>query len=198
MRSAWSCPTPARPGWATRLAVKANILLGVGGGIAAFKAAALASQLVQRGYAVRVAMTAGALEFVGPKTFAGLTGRPVILSSTQIDPDGAAPHIAATRDADLMIIAPATADLLARLAAGLCSDPVSLAAIACRCPRLLCPAMNDAMWQNAIVARNVQTLRGSGFEILGPTEGHLAEGYEAIGRMVEPQDIAAAVEARLS
>lgn len=172
-------------------------MLGVGGGIAAFKVAALASQLVQRGHEVRVAMTPSAAEFVGALTFEGLTGQKVIRSATQVDPDGGVPHIAATRDADLMVIAPATADLVARLAAGLCGDPVSLAAIACRCPRLLCPAMNDAMWENAIVQRNVQTLRDAGFEVLGPVAGHLAEGYDAIGRMVEPDAILEAIEGLL-
>ncbi len=176
---------------------RAKVLLGVGGGIAAFKAAALCSQLVQRGYDVRVALSPSAGQFVGALTFEGLTGKPVILSSTQIDPDGSVPHIAATRDAALMVIAPATADLLGRLAAGLCDDPVTLAAIACRCPRLLCPAMNDAMWENRIVQRNVETLTAHGFELLGPVAGHLAEGYDAVGRMVEPEAILAAVEERL-
>lgn len=179
------------------MARRSQILLGVGGGIAAFKVAALASQLVQRGHDVRVAMTPAATEFVGAVTFEGLTGHKVMLSPTQIDPDGSAPHVAATRGADLLVIAPTTADLLARLAAGLCGDAVSLAAVACRCPRLLCPAMNDAMWENAIVQRNVRTLREAGFEILGPVEGRLAEGYAAIGRMVEPEAIVEAIERRL-
>jgi len=175
-----------------------RILLGVGGGIAAFKVAALASQLVQRGHEVRVAMTPSAAEFVGAVTFEGLTGHVVIGSPTQIDPDGTAPHVAATSEADLMVIAPATADLIGRLAAGLCDNAVALAAVACRCPRLLCPAMNDAMWQNPIVQRNVHTLVEAGYEVLGPVEGHLAEGYDAIGRMLEPEDIIAAIESRLA
>ena len=167
-----------------------RILLGVGGGIAAFKAAALASLLVQRGHSVRVAMTRAATEFVGPVTFEGLTGQTVIVSSTQVDPDGSVPHIAATRDADYLVIAPATADLIARLAAGVCDDAVTLAAMSCRCRRILCPAMNDAMWEDSIVQRNVRTLTEHGFEMLGPVEGHLAEGYDAAGRLVEPETIA--------
>ena len=95
-----------------------NILLGVGGGIAAYKVAALSSSLVQAGHSVRVAMTRGACEFVGPRTFEGLTSNPAILSSTQVDADGNAPHIVATTAADILVIAPATAGLLARLAAG--------------------------------------------------------------------------------
>lgn len=170
-----------------------TILLGVGGGIAAFKAAALCSRLVQDGHRVRVAMTSAAREFIGPRTFEGLTGSVAILSATQVDPDGTVPHVTAARDADLLVIAPATADLIARIAVGLCDDPVSLAAVACRGARLLCPAMNDAMWQSPSVQRNIAVLEGDGFEILGPVEGHLAEGYIGIGRMAEPEDIAAAI-----
>ena len=170
-----------------------RVLLGVGGGIAAFKAAALASQLVQRGAEVRVAMTPGALEFVGARTFEGLTGKTVVLRSTQVDPDGSVPHITATQGADVLVIAPCTAGLLARLAAGSCADAVCLAAVSAECRRIVCPAMNDAMWREAAVQRNVETLRERGFEILGPVEGHLAEGYDAIGRMLEPEEILASV-----
>ena len=176
----------------------AKIVLGVGGGIAAFKAAALASQLVQREHEVHVAMTASAQQFIGALTFEGLTGRRVIVTSTQIDADGRAPHIDATRDADLMIVAPATANTLGKLASGLCDDPVTLLAIACRCPRLLCPAMNDAMWEDSIVQRNVEELRGHGYVFAGPDVGHLAEGYDAPGRMVEPEAIVEAAHSLLA
>ncbi len=170
-----------------------KILLGVGGGIAAFKVAALASLLVQRGHTVRVAMSRDAEAFVGRRTFEGLTGKPAIVSSTQIDPDGAAPHIAATREADVFVVAPATADLCARLAAGAADDAVSLAALTFRGRRILCPAMNDAMWADRGVQRNVLALREAGYELLGPVTGWLAEGYAAIGRMVEPDAILAAI-----
>lgn len=173
-----------------------EVLIGVGAGIAAFKVAALCSQLVQHGCAVRVAMTARAPEFVGVVTFAGLTGRPVITRSTQIDADGSVPHIEAARAAQLYVIAPATADLLARLAAGSADDAVALLALSCRCPILLCPAMNDAMWLHPAVQRNVEMLEQRGMERLGPVRGHLAEGYDAIGRMVEAEVILAAVLAR--
>ncbi|MCR9246385.1 MAG: hypothetical protein NXI31_15235 [bacterium] len=170
-----------------------NVLLGVGGGIAAYKVAWLASRLVQRGDAVRVAMTPDATRFVGSVTFAGLTGRPPILTTTQIDPDGAVPHIDAAQWADVYAIAPATADLLARLAGGAAADPVALLALTCRCPLLLCPAMNDAMWQAAAVQDNVARLQARGVRMLGPVVGHLAEGYDAIGRMVEPDEILAEI-----
>ncbi len=170
-----------------------KVLLGVGGGIAAFKAAALASQLVQAGCELRVAMTRDAHRFIGATTFAGLSGSQVIASSTQIDADGSAPHIQATKNADCLVIMPATASLIARLAAGVCDDPVTLCSVAFRGRRIACPAMNDAMWEDPSVQRNVDRLRADGFEILGPVEGHLAEGYAAMGRMIEPEAVIAAV-----
>lgn len=170
-----------------------RVVLGVGGGIAAFKVAALASQLVQRGVSVRVAMTPSAQAFIGALTFEGLTGQRAVLRSTQVDPDGSVPHLEATKDADCLLIAPATADLLARLAAGVCDEPVGLAAVTAHCRRIVCPAMNDAMWNDTSVQRNLATLRARGFEVLGPVEGHLAEGYNAIGRMVEPEAMLAAI-----
>jgi phosphopantothenoylcysteine decarboxylase/phosphopantothenate--cysteine ligase len=170
-----------------------RVLLGVGGGIAAYKLAVVTSKLVQAGCEVRVALSRGAEAFIGRVTFEGLTGSPAIVSSTQVDPDGSVPHIAATRDADVLVVAPATADLLARLAAGFADDPVALASVACRCRRIVCPAMNDAMWEDAGVQRNVATLRERGFELLGPATGWLAEGYPAVGRMVEPEEILAAL-----
>jgi phosphopantothenoylcysteine decarboxylase/phosphopantothenate--cysteine ligase len=167
------------------------VLLGVGGGIAAYKAAFLASRLVQAGVDVRVSMTPRATEYIGALTFEGLTGRKVIAGSTQVDADGSVPHIEAARWANVYCIAPATADLLARLASGAADDAVSLLALTCRCPMLVCPAMNDGMWLAAAVQENCERLRRRGVELLGPVHGRLAEGYEAVGRMVEPEAIAA-------
>lgn len=164
-------------------------LLGVGGGIAAYKVAFLASRLVQAGVKVRVAMSPAATRFVGPLTFAGLCGTQPILSTTQVDADGAVPHIDAAKAASVYCVAPATAGVLAQLAAGAADDPLALLALTCRCPIVLCPAMNDAMWLSPAVQQNVATLRARGCEVLGPVEGHLAEGYDAIGRMVEPEAI---------
>jgi phosphopantothenoylcysteine decarboxylase/phosphopantothenate--cysteine ligase len=166
-----------------------NVLLGVGGGIAAYKAAFVASRLVQAGCRVRVAMSARAAEYVGPLTFEGLTGQRVIASTTQIDADGSAPHIQAAVAADLFVIAPATAGLLHHLSYGAADDPVALLGLTCRCPVLVCPAMNDAMWLAPPVQENAARLRARGWHLLGPVEGHLAEGYDAIGRMVEPEAI---------
>jgi len=170
-----------------------KVLLGVGGGIAAFKAAALASQLVQKGCELRVAMTRDAGKFIGATTFGGLSGRQVIRSSTQVDADGSLPHIQATKEADCYVILPATASLIARLAAGVCDDAVTLCAVAFRGRRVLCPAMNDAMWEDPSVQRNLNTLRADGYEILGPVEGPLAEGYAAMGRMIEPEEVLATI-----
>ncbi len=172
-----------------------EVLLGIGGGIAAYKIAMVASRLVQQGWSVRVAMTSRATEYVGALTFEGLTGHKAILSSTQVDADGSVPHIAAARAAKVYCIAPATADLLGRLAAGLADDPVALLALTCRCPILVCPAMNDAMWLHPVVQQNKAALQVRGLHFLGPVEGHLAEGYDAIGRMVEPDRIVAEIQA---
>jgi phosphopantothenoylcysteine synthetase/decarboxylase len=177
------------------VAVTRRVLLGVGGGIAAYKLAFLASRLVQRGTEVRVAMTRHAVEFVGAATFEGLTGRKAVLSSTQVDADGSPAHIGTARWAHVYVVAPATADLLGKLALGAADDPVTLLAITCRCPIVVCPAMNDAMWQAPGVQHNCAVLRARGVHFLGPVEGHLAEGYDAIGRMVEPEAIEARIDA---
>lgn len=168
-----------------------RVLLGIGGGIAAYKLAFVASRLEQQGVAVRVAMTPRATEFVGALTFEGLTHAKVILSPTQVDADGSLPHIEAARTADVYVIAPATADLLAKLANGAADDAVTLLALTCRCPILICPAMNDAMWNAPAVQENRARLAARGVEFLGPVTGHLAEGYDAIGRLIEPDAILA-------
>ena len=168
-----------------------KVVLGVGAGIAAYKVAVVASKLVQLGADVRVAMTPSSLAFVGPSTFGGLTNTQPILSSTQVDDDGTVPHIDAARGAGVYCIAPATAGSLAQLASGAADDPVALLATTVTCPLVVCPAMNDAMWQQAAVQANVAQLVERGVEVLGPVEGHLAEGYDAVGRMVEPEQIVA-------
>ena len=171
-----------------------RVLVGVGAGIAAFKVAALTSQLVQQGFSVRCALTRDAERFVGAVTFEGLTGQPAFIRSTQIDPDGTPPHIHATRDLHAFVVAPGTAALLARLAAGVADDAVTLSAqLVGDVPKIVCPAMNDAMWHHPSVARHLEVLRRDGWSVLGPVDGHLAEGYSAIGRMVEPEQILAAV-----
>jgi phosphopantothenoylcysteine decarboxylase/phosphopantothenate--cysteine ligase len=171
-----------------------RIVLGVTGGIAAYKAAILASRLVQKGATVRVAMTQWATQFVGPLTFEGLTGTKVVLAPTQVDEDGSVPHIDAAKGADAYVVAPCSADMLSKLATGAADDPVSLLALTMKCPVLVCPAMNDAMWTNAAVQHNVSVVTSRGIRMVGPVVGHLAEGYDAIGRMVEPEAVVAALE----
>jgi len=169
------------------VAIAKHAIIGVGGGIAAYKVAFLVSRLVQSGVSVRVAMTPSSLQFVGAVTFAGLTGAQPILSSTQVDRDGSVPHIDAAKNADVYCIAPATAGVLAQLASGAADDAVALLALTVKCAIVVCPAMNDAMWHAESVQANVATLKARGVEVLGPVTGHLAEGYDAIGRMVEPE-----------
>ncbi len=169
-----------------------KVLLGVSGGIACFKAAALCSMLVQSGAAVRVVMTRAARKFIGPVTFQALTGQAVITSIWQRDDHPESQHVGLARWCEAMVIAPATADLIARLAAGLCDDPVTLAAAALprNTPLLLAPAMNEQMWESPITQRNLATLREMlRCKVIGPSEGWQACRTAGPGRMSEPAQI---------
>jgi phosphopantothenoylcysteine decarboxylase/phosphopantothenate--cysteine ligase len=186
-------PTPAR-----RLAGK-RIILGVGGGIAAYKSCDLASRLVHDGATVTAILTRTALKLVTPYTFEALTGRPCLTRMFhRIEPHGSPfPHLQPADDADLVIIAPATANVMARLAHGMASDLLSTLMLSIRCPVLLCPAMNTRMWEHPATQANAKTLRGYGYELLGPAAGRLACGTEGAGRMVEPDEIVEAARKRL-
>lgn len=162
-----------------------RITLGVSGGIAAYKAADLASKLTARGAAVHVILTAAAAKFVGPVTFAGVTGNPVHQDLFAGSPDCAIPHIDLASRADLLVIAPATANVLAKLAAGLADDLLSAAALAATCPVLVCPAMNAAMYRHRAVQKNLQVLRSYGYHILEPASGRMACGTVGQGRLPE-------------
>ena len=148
-----------------------TIVLGVGGGIAAYKACDLARLFVKGGGQVRVAMTSAAARFVGPLTFQALTGAPVLVDLLDPEADRAYGHLALARAADLLVIAPATADLLARLRAGMADDAVTTTALACQAPVLLAPAMNTRMWQNPAVRENVAALSRRGWHVVGPASG---------------------------
>jgi phosphopantothenoylcysteine decarboxylase/phosphopantothenate--cysteine ligase len=154
----------------------------VSGGIAAYKVADLVSRLVQAGCEVRVAMTAAATRFVGPATFHGLTGRPVQTDLFAADgpPE---PHVELGDWAQAALVAPATADLVARLARGHADDLVAATVLAARCPVVVAPAMNDAMWAKPAVAENVAALRAHGFTVVEPESGHLASGHVGAGRL---------------
>lgn len=166
-----------------------EILLGVTGGIAAYKAAELTSKLVQWGARVTVVLTPAAERFIGRTTFEALTGRPVYsdLFSPQEHYQGE--HIGLARRAELVVIAPATADFLAKAAIGLADDLLSTLVLAATCPKLVAPAMNADMWAKPPVQRNLRQLREDGWHILEPGEGWLSCGQVGPGRMAEPAEI---------
>jgi phosphopantothenoylcysteine decarboxylase/phosphopantothenate--cysteine ligase len=166
-----------------------HIALGVSGGIAAYKAAELVRQLIKQGATVQVVMTEAATHFITPVTFQALSGNPVFID--QWDPRVAnnMAHIDLSRAADVLLIAPASADFLAKVAHGLADDLLSTLILARDCPLLVAPAMNRQMWENAATQRNIATLRNDGIAILGPACGEQACGENGLGRMLEPEEI---------
>ncbi|MBM4013011.1 MAG: phosphopantothenoylcysteine decarboxylase [Planctomycetes bacterium] len=175
-----------------------EIVLGVSGGIAAYKAAVLASTLVQRGAGVTAVLTKNARRFVGPATFAALTGRPVAARS--FDPAGfpLGAHIELAERADLVVVAPASADCLAKLAVGAADDLLTTLVLCAECPLLVAPAMNAAMWAKPAVQRNVDRLAADGVHVIPPGSGWLSCRTQGVGRMAEPAEIAAVVERMLA
>ena len=166
-----------------------RVLVGVCGGIAAYKVCEVVSSLVQRGAEVTVAMTRAARKFVGRTTFQALTGRRVLTSLWSADEASEIQHIALTDSAHVMLIAPATADVLGKIAAGVADDVVTTLVIGAASPVLLAPAMNERMWRNPIVQRNIAALKELGYHRVGPGEGWLACRSVGPGRMAEPQEI---------
>ncbi len=174
-----------------------RIVVGIGGGIAAYKVAPLVSRLVQRGNNVDVVLTHGATQFVGPATFAALCGRaPVTNAYDARFPLG--PHIELAEETDLLVIAPATARLLASCALGLADDLLSTLYLACDCPVLMAPAMSSTMWEQPSVQRHVDTLRGDGVWVAGPTSGWLSCRKQGMGRMAEAEDILAMIDEKMT
>jgi phosphopantothenoylcysteine decarboxylase/phosphopantothenate--cysteine ligase len=172
----------------------ANVLLGVSGGIAAYKAVDLASKLTGLGALVNVVMTASACELVTPKTFEAVTGRPVHTSLWAEPQEFRIGHISLAEQADIVVVAPATANIIAKMATGLADDLLSTALCAAWAkPTLVAPAMNDNMWSNPAVQANVETLRKRGVAFIGPEAGRLACGTEGMGRMSEVPAILKAV-----
>ena len=166
-----------------------RVLLGVSGGIAAYKVAELARLLMRNNVEVRVAMTDAATKFVTAATFQALTGKPVVTDLWDASFENNMAHIELTRGVDAIVVAPATADFLAKIANGICDDLLSTACIARACPLLVAPAMNVEMWDNAATQRNVATLRADGVTLLGPAAGDQACGEVGMGRMLEPDEI---------
>jgi len=174
-----------------------TILLGVTGSIAAFKAASLASQLTQAGAHVDVVMTREAMQFVGPLTFESLTHRHVVTDVMALLPDSQIAHVALAHRADVFLIAPATAHMLAKLAHGLADDAVSATALDTRAPLVIAPAMETGMWENAATQDNVTKLVARGAIIVEPGVGRLASGASGRGRLADLDDIVDTVRAAL-
>jgi phosphopantothenoylcysteine decarboxylase/phosphopantothenate--cysteine ligase len=169
-----------------------TVILGVGGGIAAYKACEVVRLLVKGGADVRVVMTPNATRFVGPLTFQALSGHPVLVDLLDPASEASYGHLELARRADLLLVAPATANLIARLRAGMGDDAVTTTALACTCPVLLAPAMNTRMWEGAAVQENLGALRARGVHVVGPSSGELADGDVGEGRLADPPEIAAA------
>jgi phosphopantothenoylcysteine decarboxylase/phosphopantothenate--cysteine ligase len=166
-----------------------KIVLGISGGIAAYKAPELARQLMQEGASVQVVMTEAAQQFVTPVTMQALTGNPVYLSQWDSTIPNNMAHIELSRSADAILIAPASADLMAKLSLGLADDLLSTLCLARDCPLLVTPAMNKQMWEHAATQRSVQRLSEDGVTLLGPASGFQACGETGMGRMLEPSEI---------
>ena len=172
-----------------------NVLLGVTGGIAAYKAADLASKLVQKGHGVRVVMTRAAREFITPLTFESITGETVVHDLWQPPPDHRPIHITTAAWADILVVAPATANFIGKAANGIADDVLTSSYLAMAGPVIVAPAMNDRMWNHAAVRENVGRLESRGVRIVPPGEGWLADGYKGVGRLADIPDILAAIEA---
>ncbi|MBR0368086.1 MAG: bifunctional phosphopantothenoylcysteine decarboxylase/phosphopantothenate--cysteine ligase CoaBC [Clostridia bacterium] len=173
-----------------------RIVLGVTGGIAAYKACELVSRLKKAGAQVRVVLTAHAAKFVPPLTFETLSGNPACVDT--FAPRAEMEHIALSKWAELFVIAPATANCLAKLAGGIADDLLSTAALAMACPVLIAPAMNANMYRHPATQANLATLAARGAHFVGPARGHLACGDDDIGRMSEPREIVEAIEALMN
>jgi phosphopantothenoylcysteine decarboxylase/phosphopantothenate--cysteine ligase len=166
-----------------------EIIVAVCGGIAAYKIADVVSKLVQRGAGVTVAMTADAQKFVTPLTFQALSGRRVHVDAYDVVDSADTQHIGLTERASLMLVAPATANMIGKVAGGICDDLVSLMVIAAACPVVFAPAMNNRMWANPIVQANAAKLCEHGYRFIGPDEGWLACRNVGPGRLAEPSRI---------
>jgi phosphopantothenoylcysteine decarboxylase len=167
-----------------------SIVLGVTGSIAAYKSAELASLLVKQNHNVFVVMTNDATEFITPLTLQTLSKNPVMTSFFDEKENWRPSHIELADNADLLLIAPATANVIAELAHGLANHPLTAIALATRAPILIAPAMNGKMWEHAATQENVEKLKSRGVEFIGPEAGMLACGYEGLGRLWKVEDIA--------
>ncbi|MBW7958163.1 MAG: bifunctional phosphopantothenoylcysteine decarboxylase/phosphopantothenate--cysteine ligase CoaBC [Candidatus Promineofilum sp.] len=172
-----------------------RILLGVTGSIACYKSVELASKLTQAGAKVDVILTESAARFVTPLSFRSVTGRPVYTDMWGLDDH--VRHVGLGESADLMLIAPATANTIAKLASGMADNLLAVTALAARCPLLIAPAMDGGMWEHPATQTNVGTLQERGVVVIGPAEGRMASGLGGVGRMVEPMDLLGEIRLRL-
>ena len=174
-----------------------RILLGVSGGIACYKVVDLASKLTQAGALVDCVLTESATKFVAPLTFAAVTGRPAFTDADLWRSDLHIPHVGMGHAAHLIVVAPATANTIARLAHGLSDNLLTVSALAAKCPMIVVPAMDAGMWEHPATQANVESLRARGAHIAGPAEGRMASGLIGLGRMVEPQELLGRIRAVL-
>jgi phosphopantothenoylcysteine decarboxylase/phosphopantothenate--cysteine ligase len=172
---------------------KRTVVLGVTGSIGAYKAVDLASRFTQAGFRVDVVMTESAQKFVAPLTFRNLTGRPVVTNMWDLASEFSVEHVALAEAADVVLIAPCTANMIARMASGIADDMLTCTVLATSAPVVIAPAMNDNMWANKITQENVEKLKKRGFTLVGPACGRLASGKTGTGRLTSLDDIYAAV-----
>ena len=170
-----------------------NVVLGVTGSIAAYKAVDIASKLTQKGVAVDVVMTKAAQQFVTPLTFRSITHRPVVIDMFDLASEFSVEHVALAERADVVVIAPATANTIAKLAAGIADEMICSTVLATRAPVIIAPAMDAGMWQNPVTQENVNKLRSRGFILVGPGYGRLASGLVGMGRLIENEEILGAI-----
>lgn len=173
---------------------KKTIVLGVTGSIASYKAAELLSGLIKKGHGVSVIMTEEAAKFIAPLTFQTLSGNKVYSSMFEIPEEWDAKHVSLAKKAGVIVIAPATANIIGKLAGGICDDLLTCTVTASKAPVLLAPAMNDVMYNNKIVQENIARLKKAGFKFVGPKTGRLACGDIAIGCLADVEDIIKEIE----
>jgi len=171
-----------------------TVVLGITGGIAAYKAADLASKLTQAGAKVETVMTEAATKFITPLTLRNLTGRPVVTDMFEMASEYSEEHIALAEAADVVVIAPATANSIAKLAAGMADDMLGCVVLATKAPVIIAPAMNDVMYQNEVTQENIEKLKARDFRFVGPEHGRLASGKMGKGRLAETEKIIQAAE----
>jgi phosphopantothenoylcysteine decarboxylase/phosphopantothenate--cysteine ligase len=175
-----------------------TVVLGITGGIAAYKAADLASKLTQAGAKVETVMTEAATKFITSLTLRNLTGRAVVTDMFEMASEYSEEHVALAEAADVVVIAPATANSIAKLAAGMADDMLGCVVLATEAPVIIAPAMNDIMYKNTVTQENIEKLKARGFRFVGPEHGRLASGKTGQGRLAENEKIIQAAEQAVS